>query len=235
MQRLVEQLPDSLKPFLRRVYRVITGSLLYRKLRGVLIRKRSKEKIHTYWMHPWDRDNLPQEYLNGKERSEFLLGLVKEYCQPSYNIMEIGCNVGRNLNHLFLAGYNCLWGVEINEEAVGLLKQSFPEMARHTQIINGSAEEVLPGFEDGALNVVFSMAVLQHIHPNSESIFSEMARITSNYIITVEDELMPHWRNFPRNYKEVFEPLGFYQIYECNCENVPGLNRYYIARVLKKR
>ena len=235
MQSLVKLVPDFLKPVLRPIYQVIVGSLLYRKLKSALIGQGTKEELHSYWRHPWDGVNLPQDYLEGEERSKFLVNLVKQYCNSSQSILEIGCNVGRNLNHLFAAGFERLGGVEISEDAVRLLKQVYPEMAGHAQIVNAPAEEALPKFEDDAFDVVFTMAVLQHIHPESGSIFGEMARIGKNFIITIENEKMPDWRNFPRNYRKVFEPLGFNQIYQYGCNKVPGLGSCYVARVFKRR
>ena len=149
-------------------------------------------------------------------------------------ILEIGCNVGRNLNYLFLAGFKKLVGIEINKKAIRLLKQSYPELARYAKIYNKPVEEVITGFKNGAFDIVFTMAVLQHIHPDSEFIFSEIARVTNRFLVTIEDERGISWRHFPRNYKRVFESLGLEQVEEFNCRGVPGLGGNFSARVFKK-
>ena len=231
IQKLASLVPDSLKPLLRPLW----DSLPSRKLRSAFIRKRSREELHTYWRKPWDGLNLPQDYLGGEGRSKFLVRLVKEYANPQSSILEIGCNVGRNLNYLYLAGFEQLAGIEISEEAVTLLKQSYPEMVRYAKIINEPAEEALRKLEDSAFDVIFTMAVLEHIHPESKFIFPEMVRITKGFLITIEDERGISWRHFPRNYRKVFEPLGLRQVYKCNCHHVTGLGRYYVARVFKKQ
>jgi len=194
----------------------------------------SVKEIRTYWKHPFNGSNLPENYLEGKERSQFLVELLKRYADSSSVILEIGCNVGRNLNYLFLAGFKKLVGIEINKKAIRLLKQSYPELARYAKIYNKPVEEVITGFKNGAFDIVFTMAVLQHIHPDSEFIFSEIARVTNRFLVTIEDERGISWRHFPRNYKRVFESLGLEQVEEFNCRGVPGLGGNFSARVFKK-
>jgi len=159
---------------------------------------------------------------------------MQRYANPNASVLEIGCNVGRNLNYLFVAGFRRLSGVEISETAVGLLKQSHPEMARHAKICNMSIEEVIKEFSDGEFDVVFTMAVLEHIHTESEWIFAEMVRITNDVLITIEDERGLTWRHFPRNYKKIFASPGVKQIEELNCSEVDGLGSDFSARVFRK-
>ena len=125
-------------------------------------------------------------------------------------------------------------GIEISEAAVQLLRQSFPEMARSTKIHNAPVEEIIKAFEDDEFDIVFTMAVLEHIHRDSEWIFAEMIRITKNYLITIEDEKGISWRHFPRSYRKVFEPLGMIQIEEHGCDSVARLGSDVYARVFKK-
>ena len=80
---------------------------------------------------------------------------------------------------------------------------------------------------------MFTMAALQHIHPDSEWVFPEIVRITDT-LITVEDEVATTWLCFSRNYKAIFEKLGMKQIEALSCANVPGLSCDYIARVFGK-
>lgn len=195
---------------------------------------KSRSDLHQYWKEPWDDPNLPQSYLEGEPRSQFLVEIVKRYAHPNARILEIGCNVGRNLNYLFLAGFKELSGIEISEKAVQLLKQSYPKMAGHASICNKSVEESIRDFEDNEFDVVFTMAVLEHVHEDSEWIFSEIVRITRGFLITIEDERCVSWKHFPRNYKAVFEFEGMKQVEEINCSKVEGLYSNFFARVFKK-
>jgi SAM-dependent methyltransferase len=233
MYELARLVPNFLKPVLRKAYSDVADLPPFRKLRYIK-NKRTREEIHAFWKNPWQGANRPEDYLEGEGQSKLLVHLVREYCDTSQSFLEIGCNVGRNLNHLFLAGFTQLWGIEINNEAVELLKHSFPEMATHLTVTNTSAEEALPGFADKSIDVVYTVAVLEHIHPESESLFAEMVRLAKDTIITIEDEKMLSWRHFPRDYRKVFEPLGFSQVFELNCVNVDGLDSNFIARVFKR-
>ena len=76
------------------------------------------------------------------------------------------------------------------------------------------------------------MAVLEHLHPESNWVFGEIARITSSILITIEDERSVYWRVFPRNYRRIFERRGMVQIEEHSCADVPGLGPAFVARVL---
>jgi SAM-dependent methyltransferase len=203
-----------------------------------LIRYRNPNAIQQYWRHPWDDANSPVAYLEGAARSQFLVELVKKYAKPNARILEIGCNVGRNLNYLFLAGFKDLSGVEISESAVQLLKQSFPEMAGHSNVYNEPIEERIRHFGDDEFSIVFTMAVLEHIPTESEWVFPEIVRIAKGRIITIEDEGGKSWRHFPRNYRQVFETLGMRQIEEICCNEIDGLDDrrdQFYARVFAKR
>jgi SAM-dependent methyltransferase len=185
-------------------------------------RHRSREAVHQSFRNP-DVSNLPETYLDSvaanQPPSQFLVDTVKKLVDTDCRILEIGCNVGRNLNCLFKNGYYNLTGIEINEKAVQLLKQAYPEMAAESQVIVAPVEEVIRQFGDGEFDLVFTLATLMHIHPSSEWIFREIVRITKMYVVTIENESDGSWRAFPRNYKTVFERLGMRQVEEASCKS----------------
>lgn len=179
--------------------------------------------------------NKPEDYLEGAERSRFLVDLVRTYARPEWRILEIGCNIGRNLQHLFLAGFSNLEGIEISEEAVRQLRAAFPKMAQHANIRVAPAEEALPSLEDKSFGLVFTMAVLEHIHAESEWLFAHIVRITGKILITIEDEKNVSERHFPRNYQRVFEKLGMRQVHKVGGRKIEGLrNRSFVARVFER-
>ena len=205
------------------------------RLRGLVDHDRfSRGLLYQYWRQPNDEFNAPHLYIPQLERSKLLLKLIKEYVDFSGKILEIGCNVGRNLNYLFNAGFKHLEGNEISKEAIDLMVKTYPKMAKEIKIYNNPVEWVIKNYESNYFDLVFTMAVLQHIHPDSEWIFPEMARITKKYLITVEDEKGVSWRHFPRNYKQVFDSCGMKQIYELNCKGIKGFNSNFWARVFIK-
>ncbi len=202
-----------------------------RALNKILYRQMSRSELHDYWGNPPDSYNKPASYLEGEERSRFLLEIVERHVSPTVKVLEIGCNIGRNLEFLHRAGFVNLAGIEINEEAVQLLKARSPGLARAATIHTAPAETVLPTFQDQEFDLIFTMAVLEHIHTDSEWIFPEVARITKEVLLTIEDEGHYAPRNFPRNYRNVFEPLGFTQVEKLNCEGIEGLGLGFVARV----
>ncbi|MDQ0159586.1 class I SAM-dependent methyltransferase [Alkalibacillus salilacus] len=191
--------------------------------------KRSLEEIHDYWKN----ESLPEHYLRHSGRSELLYNHINKYIDESKQVLEIGCNLGRNLNYLYENNYKKLTGIEISEEAINQLKKYHPHLIDHGEIIHSSVENIIEELPTNQYDLVFTMAVLEHIHPDSEWIFKEIARITDAYLMTIEAEKSEHWRIFPRNYKEIFEELGFKQIEEGKCGKNVGLQAYTI-RVFKK-
>jgi 2-polyprenyl-3-methyl-5-hydroxy-6-metoxy-1,4-benzoquinol methylase len=193
--------------------------------------QKSKDELQKYWRNSDKMNNNPSGYLHSSERSEYLVSLVKQYVKPDASILELGCNVGRNLNHLWKAGYHNLSGVEINPEALKLMKQNFP----HMQVITyeGSIEDRIK--ELGEYDLIFTMAVLEHIHSDSEWLFSEMSRKAKRYLITIEGEKKNVSElHFPRNYKNIFEGLGLQQLYEKHLSQKEGLNTNFYARVFSR-
>jgi len=186
-------------------------------------------EIHEFWKNPNDI-NLPETYILG-ERSLFLLDLFNyTNIKLTDSILELGCNVGRNLNFLFVNGYKNLSGIEININAKPVMERIFPFVHKYATIYWDSIENIIIQQED----VIFTMAVLEHIHPDSEWIFEEMSHKANKYIITIEDENVISDRHFVRNYKDVFENLGLTQIYEQNCVGVPELGADFYARIFIK-
>ena len=93
-----------------------------------------KTEILDYWKAPWlfDGANNPEMYLDSEtteRRTRFLLKIADRFVNKNDSILEIGCNVGRNLNALYCNGFRNLSGIEINERAIRILKASYPEMA----------------------------------------------------------------------------------------------------------
>lgn len=225
-------IPPHLKRSLVRVYRAIRRWPIYRAL---CHRPLNRDRLLEYWKSPWDGRNAPGNYLEGKERSELLLRLVRQHADTDASVLEIGCNVGRNLHFLYSAGFTNLTGIEISEEALRLLKATFPEMAQRIRTYNAPAEDALPHMNTDSFDLVFTMAVLEHIHSDSEWVFREIVRTANQTLITIEDEEHVSWRHFPRNYRRVFQSLGMEQIYEEDCSDIPGLGPGFVARVFRKR
>lgn len=216
----------------RIIYSLINRLKLYWLFRLVNYKQQTKDEVLAYWTNPPDQANKPTEYTKGTVRSGFLRVLAGKYHIPGA-VMELGCNVGRNLHILDINGYDNLSGIEINPEAVKLMATEYPRTYRKSKIYKGSIERYIQAFEDGDFDLVFTMAVLEHIHTDSEWVFAEIARITNKYLITIESESHFSKRHHPRNYKKVFEETGLVAIEKINCKGIPGIGGY-TARVFQK-
>ena len=195
-------------------------------------RPATRSTLYSFWRQPGD-GNRPKDYLAaGNERSAFLVGLVHRRVKTGAAILEIGCNCGRNLEALRKAGYENLAGVELSADAVGVLIDAYPILARKAMIWAAPIEEVIRDFGDGQFELVFTMATLQHLHPRSEWVFREIARI-ARQVITIEDETSRSWRSVPRDYGKVFERLGMRWVAARSCAFVPGLGPRFVARVYR--
>lgn len=203
-------------------------------LREALVPRRSREEFHQHWKQPVPGDH-PLTYLKGDSRGQFLTENITKHVPLSATILEIGCNAGRNLGHLFRAGFHNLAAVEINPEAIRLLKSTFPTMASRIRLYEAPLEDVIKTFETGEFDVVFSFGTLAHIHPSSEWVFPEIARITKRLLVSV-DEARSHTRwSVARDYRRIFEGFGLELVDEPSLAGVEGVDdHYYRAHVFQK-
>jgi len=153
--------------------------------------------------------NRPEAYASKpQDIVQFLHEFWKPYVGNEDSILELGCNCGANLHGLNRLGYQHLNGIEINEHAVSYMASAFPDLAKRVTISVGSLEEILPKAETKSVDVIFSMAVLLHVHPTSNCVFDEMVRVARKYICVVEAEAANCSYLFSRNYRRVFQQRG---------------------------
>lgn len=197
--------------------------------------KLNASQAQEYWKQPDDGVNNPLEYIVDSERlrarNASLLSVFEKHVDRSDSILEIGCNAGRNLHQLWAAGYKRLSAVEISEPAVNVMRRYLPTVYKDSNITLGAIEDIIRTIPKTRYDVIFSMAVLIHLPPESEWIFKEIARKAKKKIILFEgeggeDESVRH---FPRNYKRVFQRLKRPQIDQM--WPVPGLPKSYVCRV----
>ena len=118
-------------------------------------------------------------------RSQTVINILKPLITEEYSILEIGCNTGRNLNHLWQAGYESVRGMEISEHAVMRLRIEYPCLSS-TAVDIGPAELSIQKYDSNSVDVIFTMAVLEHLHPNSKFFFNEIARVARRYVLAIE-------------------------------------------------
>ncbi|MEW6263549.1 MAG: pseudaminic acid biosynthesis-associated methylase [Thermodesulfobacteriota bacterium] len=130
-------------------------------------------------------------------------------------ILEVGCNVGVQLQALQQMGFSELYGIEIQSYAVEMSK----EKTRGIQIIQGSGLDI--PFKDGFFDLVYTSGVLIHVAPDEvKTVMSEMHRCASRFIWGYE-YWAPEWTaleyksrqnlmwktDYPRLFLEYFSDL----------------------------
>ena len=114
-----------------------------------------------------------------------------------------------SLKGIFDANLHNLHGVEISSNASEAFETHFQNAFKSTQTHCRPAEQILSQFNDAEFDIVYTMAVLQHIHPESiNGVTREMYRVSKGYVITHEAEAYSSWRHFPRSYRVIFRRLG---------------------------
>lgn len=104
---------------------------------------------------------------------EFLDGVLKK----GERILEVGCNVGNQLDLLKAMGYSDLWGVELQSYAVEVARKRTGGL----NIVLGSAFD-LP-FKDDLFDMVFTAGVLIHLSPSDiNTALDEIHRCARSYI-----------------------------------------------------
>jgi len=205
---------------------LVNGTVNWREPGSERVDEITVSNLHSYWKNPalWEPDyvyNKEADYLTCTERSIKLVELFKKYVPLDSHILELGCNVGRNLHFLYEAGYHNLTGIDINSNALKLGMEHYPELLNVNLICNEIKREIST-YPKNKFDVIFTMATLEHIHPKEAGIvFSMMGYIAKSHIITCEDEKAVFWRAFSYRYKNSFEFLGFKELetFELLCKN----------------
>jgi SAM-dependent methyltransferase len=207
------------------------GHARVNRLVGVLF---PRTALHAYWTAPPDPENDTSGYAAAPPaRSAYLVDLLRRVLPPPARALEVGCNAGRNLAALHQAGYGPLAAVEISTRALAQFAATFPAAYAATAVRCGPAEDELPRLPDGAVDVVFTMAVLEHVHPDAESLFADVARVASRVVVTIEDEGHVTGRHFVRDYGAVFGALGCTALFAEPTPEALGLGTSFVTRAFR--
>jgi len=115
-----------------------------RAIISMLAGRRDMDDIQTVYEF-WDQEKPQNNYFgtpDWSERSETILRALDSYLNKDDIILEIGCNAGRNLNHLYNAGVHNLKGIEISQSAVNRLRENY-HCLKDIDVDVGPAEKIL--------------------------------------------------------------------------------------------
>lgn len=122
------------------------------------------------------------------ETSSVIRDALDRNLRRDASVLELGCGSGRHLAHLADHGFEDLSGVDIDPEAFDAMRETYPDLADAGTFRCGPIEEVVTEFDDGRFDAVYSVETLQHLHPDAEWVFGEIARITDGVLVTAEIE-----------------------------------------------
>jgi len=122
------------------------------------------------------------------ETSTVIRDILSGYLSRDATVLELGCGSGRHLEHLANHGFENLTGVDINAEAFDTMRETYPTLAADGTFHCSPIEDIIEDFDDGQFDAVYSVETLQHLHPDVEWVFKEVARITDNILVTAEIE-----------------------------------------------
>jgi SAM-dependent methyltransferase len=165
------------------------------------------------------------------ETSESVREILRDRVGRDAAVLELGCSSGRHLSHLFDDGFTDLSGVELNDEAFDVMADHYPDLWEAGAFYTDAIEDVVGDFDDDGFDAVYSVETLQHVHPDAEWVFEEVARVAGDLLVTaeIEDDAADAERverdgdpdvnfvrdEFPlyyRDWKSVFSEVGFEQV-----------------------
>ena len=138
---------------------------------------RAPHHLETYWAGADD----PASYAVAKRRSEWLAGLAP--FRDARSVIELGCNVGRNLFVLTARHPGLVaTGVDIDPEAI-----AFARKRVGAELLVGDLYDVNAVLGDRGADVIFTMGVLIHLHPDAiPPVLAAMARRVRSAVVLVE-------------------------------------------------
>jgi len=191
----------------------------------------------THQIKTWDGD-FGRKYTNRniflpKDLDRFYIDtwgsshsqMIKDFLMPiKKNItkaLEIGCNVGNQLNSLQRLGFKELYGIDIQSYAVEKAKR----ITKDINIIKGSAFDV--PFKGNYFDLVFTAGVLIHISPNDiGKALDEIHRCSKRYIFGFEYFSEDYAKIKYRGKNNLLWKTDFCKLY---------LNRFSDLKIVKER
>jgi SAM-dependent methyltransferase len=173
----------------------------------------------------------PEFYLRVNWGEKIASYVFNKYAQRDWTILETGCNTGKVISALIGEGFENISGIEINPHAIEIGRNAFPAL-KNVEIINANILDVIK--EVPEVDVIYSCGVYMHIPPKDDWVFEEIAQKARRMILTTENEKETDFYKWGRNYRTVFESLGWRQVEEQRGGLYPPLPDSSIIRVFVK-
>ncbi len=188
--------------------------------------KKNYTEQEKFWTNSFGKEYTQRNLRNIPEENEFYkktYGITREEMDRFFlgdiprtsKILEVGCNIGTKLQFLQKLGFEKLYGIEIQEDAVEIAKTH----SKGINIIQGSGFD-LP-FKDQYFDIVYTSGVLIHIAPTDIlKMLDEIYRCSKSYIWGFEYFAEKYQEIEYRGNKSVLWKGNFPQMY---CDRFPDL------------
>jgi len=140
------------------------------------------------WANEFGNEYIERNFLDSSQTEEYFektfgigrKALNEKFLGPlpkNIKILEVGANIGIQLQILQEMGFKNLFGIDINRKSIETAKK----IRKNIDIIEGSALDI--PFKDNYFDLVFTSGVLIHISPeNIQKVMSEIVRCSKKYI-----------------------------------------------------
>lgn len=131
-----------------------------------------------------------------------IMALVPDRQAP---ILDMGCNVGRHLDHLYRQGYRNLRGVDWSSKAIRDMATRYPEMHAGSKLTSASFQDFLTK-DPQPVDLVYTRgATFELVHPRFPLI-RHVCNIARRYVVLVISEA---GHAYPRFWEYEFAREGF--------------------------
>ena len=124
------------------------------------------------WANEFGNEYIERNFLNTAQEQEYFettFGISRQALNEKFlgdlpkdiKILEVGCNIGIQLQVLQEMGFTNLFGIDINRKSIEIAKKT----RKNIDIIEGSALDI--PFKDSFFDLVFTSGVLIHIAPEN--------------------------------------------------------------------
>lgn len=121
------------------------------------------------------------------------------------SVLDLGCNVGRHLNHLYELGWHNLTGVDFSASAINDMAVKYPNLHQNIKVSAASFQDFLPICSEKYDIVYTNGATFELVHP-SFNLIRNVCRIANKYVVLLIDE---SGHAFPRFWEYEFAKQGF--------------------------
>ena len=174
---------------------------------------------NLFWF--WPRLTMELPWVNGGpgklQNPESFASISQDHCNAlallsdmlgnlDKPVLDLGCNMGRHLNHLRHYGHTSLYGVDIMKTAFSAFEEEFPETFSNCNLELDIFQRYLVKQPNCFFNAIYTFgATVEYNHP-SFALVQEICRVTNDLVMFSISE---HQGGYARFWTYQFNQNGF--------------------------